>query len=111
MEILQPVEPQIESEPKVYNTKFSETQLNPKNVEFLAYLGFKDEMFNSQVMEKIDYLSSKLEFNDLEKLALKFGNDGHISKLDKILMFVKLSDQENDYKEKLNLISESKSKI
>ena len=111
MEVLQPSEPKADEATKEYNTIFASEKINPKNVEFLSFLGLKDSMFDSKIMDKISYLSDKIELNDLEKLSLKFGTDGSMSKLDKILIWVKLSDQEKDYKQKLDLISNSKGKL
>ena len=111
-EILTPIQEQPQQEKEIrIQDPITEEQMNPKNVEFLAYLGLKDEMFNSRIMEKISYLSERINLEGLKILDLRFGNDGHISKLDKILMHIKLTEQEHDYKERLNLINAQKNAI
>ena len=63
MEILTPnIETPQEPRADIPIEPSEETNENVKNIEFLALLGMKDEMFNKEVMEKIGYLSKNISF-------------------------------------------------
>ena len=108
MEILtphiEPTEPiiQIPLEPT------EESPINAKNVELLALLDMKGEMYNKEVMDKVDYLTKTLSFDELSELAIRSGNDTRTSKLDKIFTCVKLSKMESEAKRKTDLIRNAK---
>jgi len=109
MEILTP---QIET-PKETNSDIpiepsEETSENVKNIEFLALLGMKDEMFNKETMEKIGYLTKNISLDELQELAIRSGNDTQTSKLDKIFTYVKLSKLESESARKFHLIHNAK---
>ena len=109
MEILTPnIETPQEPRADIPIEPSEETNENVKNIEFLALLGMKDEMFNKEVMEKIGYLSKNISFDELQELAIRSGNDTQVSKLDRIFTYVKLSKLESEHARKFHLIHNSK---
>jgi hypothetical protein len=109
MEILTPIsETPTEEFKDIPIEPSEEVNESAKNIEFLALLGMKDEMFNKDVMEKISYLSSRLSLDDLQELAIRSGNDTQTSKLDRIYTYVKLSKMESDHARKFHLIHNAK---
>lgn len=80
-----------------------------KNLEFAEYLGLKDDAHNSEVMSKITSLSDY--FSDLDALMeadIKLGLRPEMTKLDKIYSYMLLLKQEEDIKNKQDLISKAK---
>jgi len=106
MEILQPIQPHQEN---TQNTgipqEFQDAGINFKNAQFLNHLGLKNELFNPDVMEKIDYIASKVE--DVAKLSdidMRMGEDNTMPKIDKIFSYLKLIEQSEIMKEKQDII-------
>ena len=86
---------------------FLDAGITLKNVEFLNHLGLKDEMFNVRIMEKVDFIASKLEdIGHLQDVDMRLGDDGSMTRLDKIYSYLKLSEQSELLKEKQSLIEE-----
>lgn len=110
MEILQPIRPEpIEIKPEASGIpqEFLDAGINFKNVQFLNHLELKDEMFNPRVMEKIDFIASKLEgLDSLMDLDMRLGDDGSMPRIDKIYSHLKLLEQAEKAKEKLDIINE-----
>jgi len=110
MEILTPLKPEpIEqvNESSQIPKEFLDAGINFKNVQFLDYLGLKDEMFNPQIMEKVDFIASKMEgLDNLSDIDMRLGNDGSMPKLEKIYLHLKLIDQANKAKERLDIINQ-----
>jgi hypothetical protein len=79
-----------------------------KNLEILDYLGLKNSMFDQDVMEKVAYLSDKLDSNTIRQIDLKLGNDPSIPKLDKLYAYVRLIDEENRLAKEQELIRNQK---
>jgi len=83
--------------------------INLKNLEFLNYLGLKDEMLNSKVMEKVEFIGKYIpDLNELMKLDLKLGSPTFMPKLDKVFSYVKLLEVEADLQVKQDLINKQK---
>ena len=108
METLKPVEqvPFEMSEP-AQAQPVTEAGMPLKHVEFLSELGLKDQLFNDKVMEKIAFLADNIDIDRLKELALTVGNDGWISKLDKIYTVVHLSRERDELVKKQSLINET----
>jgi len=106
MEILQPVQPHQENTQNIgIPQEFQQAGINFKNAQFLNHLGLKNELFNPEVMEKIDYIASKVE--DVAKLSdidMRMGEDNTMPKIDKIFSYLKLIEQSEIMKEKQELI-------
>jgi len=107
MEILKPEEQPTEAkESSNIPTEFLDAGINLKNVQFLDYLDLKDSMFNSAVMEKVDFIASKLEgLDNLSDMDMRLGNDGSMPKLEKIYLHLKLIEQAEKAKERYDIIS------
>lgn len=108
MEVLQP-EP--EQTPVQTNSgipqDFLDAGIDFKNVQFLDHLGLKDQMFNPEVMDKIIFISSKVEdLDSLMDIDMRLGNDGSIPRVDKLYSYLKLVEQSDRMKEKQSLIDE-----
>lgn len=89
-----PPQPRIEGLPDI------------KQLEILSALGMKSEIFNEEAMEKVAFISERLDEN-IDELLLKLGNDdwSH-SKLDKLFFFYQLKDQEKNLERKRNIIKQ-----
>jgi hypothetical protein len=82
-----------------------------KNIEFLSYFGLKHEMFDRDVVSKVKEVAEFV--GDVEKLRdfdLRLGNPYGVSRLDKVYMNVQLLKQEQEIKQKQELIDKEKSK-
>ncbi len=112
MEVLQPSQPEPISQPSTTVTQdLLDAGINLKNIQFLNHLGLKDEMFNSQVMNKIEYLAEKLpDLADLMDLDLRLGNDGQ-PKIDKMYAYLKLNEQSEKLREQQFLIEQQKQQL
>lgn len=110
MEVLRPItqEPATENQSRTDIPKeFLDAGINLKNVEFLNHLGLKYEMFNQNVMEKIDFIASKVEdLRSLQDVDMRLGDDGSIPRIDKIYSYLKLKDQSDRIREEGRIISE-----
>lgn len=109
MEVLTPVQPEpIQQEVRSDLPKdFLDAGITLKNVEFLHHLGLKDEMFNPRIMEKVDFIASKLEdIGHLQDVDMRLGDDGSMTRIDKIYTYLKLLEQSDSLKEKQALIDE-----
>lgn len=105
MEILTPAPPE-ESREQIWTEE--EGGLPPlRQVEMLAHLELKDEMFNPNVMEKVSFLSENMDVEGLEELSLRVGGFG-VEKLNNVYSYVKLSLSEAGLESKLRLIKEAK---
>lgn len=114
MEILTPIQP-AQEQPSQSSTavpqELLDAGINLKNVQFLAHLGLKDEMFNSGVMSKIQYLAEKLpDLADLMDIDMRLGNDGQ-PKIDKIYAYLKLNEQSDKLREQADLIEQQKRQL
>lgn len=85
--------------------------INLKNLQILNYLGLKDEMFNSSIMEKVDFLGKNCELEELMHLDWKLGQDPTMSKLDKVYSFLKLDMMSRKKKDELSMIDEAKNRM
>ena len=102
-----PVEPQPQSLPQ----EFLDAGINLKNVEFLSYLGLKNDMFNPDTMAKIQEMADYLKDADsLQKMDINLGNPHGVSRLDKIYMHIQLLRQEEEIQRKQELLNKEKSK-
>jgi hypothetical protein len=112
MEILQPkVEAPVEESKPSLPQELIDSGINLKNVEFLSYLGLKNDMFNPDVMSKIQDMADYFKDVDaLQKMDVDLGNPHGVSRLDKIYMHVQLLKQEQEIKQKQELIDKEKSK-
>lgn len=78
-----------------------------KNVEILNHLGLRNEMFNRNVMEKIDFIASKVEdIRALQDVDMRLGDDGSMPRIDKIYSYLKLKDQSDRILEEQRIITE-----
>ena len=106
MEILQPIQPHQENTQNIgIPQDFQDAGINFKSAEFLNHLGLKDELFNSNVMSKVDYIASKVE--DVAKLSdidMRMGEDNTMPKIDKIFSYLKLIEQSEIMREKQDII-------
>ena len=109
METLTPAVEQSEQPMKGYEADVIGPNMSLKNIQFLNYLGLKDEMFNPQVMEKVAYLSDKLELSDLQQLDWKVGQGDGV-KIDRLYAYLKLDLESREIENNLNLINEAKKK-
>jgi hypothetical protein len=81
---------------------------NWKEIEFLNYLGMKDELSNEAVMEKIRLISEIIpDVDALMETDLKLGRP-NMSKIDKIYSYALLLKQEAEIQRKQDLISNQK---
>lgn len=109
MEVLTP---QIETP----ETPFSQHEdtigegINLKNLQFLNYLGLKDEMFNGKIMEKVSFLSEHLGIDDLMSLDFKVGQDPNMPRIDRIYSYLKLDLISRDKQAELDMINNAKTK-
>jgi hypothetical protein len=78
-----------------------------KYAEFLSHLDLKDKIFDDVIMGKISFIADKIDIEKFRDLSLKVGNDGMMSKLDKIYTYMQLSDEYNKLKERGDLIKET----
>jgi|WetSurMetagenome_2_1015567.scaffolds.fasta_scaffold15037_5 hypothetical protein len=102
--------PQIEtpSEPQKESVPGGAPNENWKNIEFLDYLGLKDELSNDEVMKKITLISEVIpDVSTLMDTDLKLGHP-NMSKIDKIYSYAFLLKQESDIKRKHDLIINQK---
>lgn len=109
------IQPRIETPPEEVNQSLPEelikAGINLKNIEFLNYLGLKHEMFNPDVMAKIQSMADFLPtVDDLMKLDIDLGNPHGLSRTDKIYSHIQLLLQERELKERQNLINKEKAK-
>lgn len=83
-----------------------------KNLEFLQYLGKKDDLFNRDVMEKIKVLAEYFPNVDaLMDRDLTLGEKNGMTRLDKLYSFVLLDRQVKNLEEKRNLIIEARDNV
>lgn len=111
MEVLRPAEQTSEIIQESSRTdipkELLDAGINLKNVEFLNHLGLKYEMFNEKVMEKIDFIASKVEdLRSLQDVDMRLGDDGSMPRIDKIYSYLKLKDQADRIREEERVISE-----
>jgi hypothetical protein len=102
--------PQIEnpSEPQKESVPGQAPNENWKEIEFLNYLGMKEELSNEKVMEKIRLIGEVIpDVNTLMQTDLKLGRP-NMSKIDKIYSYAFLLKQEADIQNKQNLILNQK---
>lgn len=104
MEILQPEAPQepkapVEPTPTVEQTK------NLKQIQILQSLGLKDQLFNEDIMEKVDYIAERVALDEFDDLFVRVGND-FTPKIDKIHQILQLREMDKDLEKKKNLIKE-----
>ena len=84
--------------------------MNLKNLQFLNYLGLKDEMFNGQVMDKVRYLADNLDMNELMNIDFKVGQDPNMPRIDRIYSYMKLEIMSRDKQSELDMINNAKKK-
>ena len=109
METLKPVEEvvPVKQESSGIPKDSVDAGINMKNAEFLNHLGLNDELFNTNVLEKIDFMASKIEdVESLEDIDMRLGDDGLMPRIDKIYSYLKLIEQAEGMKEKQELISD-----
>jgi len=108
MEILTPIpqEPHQENPQNLgIPQDFQDAGINFKNAEFLNHLGLKNELFNPQIMEKVDFIASKIEnLESLQDIDMRLGHDNSMPRIDKIFSYLKLIEQSEIMKEKQELI-------
>lgn len=104
MEILTPAQPQEvrESIP----AEFVEAGITVKNIELLNHLDLKDELMNPVVMEKVDFIGSKVDLAGLQDIDMRLGHDGSIPRIDKIYTYLKLKEQAEKIQGQGELINE-----
>lgn len=96
------------SEPQNFPQELADSGITMKNLEFLDYLGMKDEMLNPETMSKIEEIGKYIKnTDDLMKIDLQLG-ESRIGKLDSIYSYVKLLELEADLKIKQDLINQRK---
>lgn len=98
------------TEPQATNfpQELADSGITMKNLEFLDYLGMKDEMLNPETMNKVEEIGKYIKnTNDLMKIDLQLG-ESRIGKLDSIYSYVKLLELEADLKIKQDLINQRK---
>jgi hypothetical protein len=106
MEILQPEQPPIKSEP-FEPVPTTEQTPNLTHIQMLSHLDMKDKVFDDSVMEKIAFIAERMDYPSFEELSLKIGNDSWATtKLDKIYYHIKLSDQYMEGEKRQNIIRE-----
>lgn len=109
MEILKPIQPEpitpiIESRESIPKDLL-DAGITVKNLEILNHLELKDEMFNPNVMNKVDFIASKIEnLEHLQDIDMRLGHDGGMPRIDKIYSYLKLLEQSEKIQEKKNLI-------
>ena len=107
METLTPIQEEPKESRQDIPKELSDAGIDLKNVQFLNYLGLKDEMFNSYIMEKIQFLSdSVFDVDSLLDLDIRLGEDNGMSKLDKIYSYLKLNEQADKIRNQERLIRE-----
>lgn len=80
-----------------------------RNVEFLNYLGMKDELFNEDVMTKISELVDFFgEVDALQEADINTSEKTGLTKLDKLYTYIQLLRQEDDINKKRDLINKAK---
>ncbi len=108
MEILQPkIEPiQTETRESIPQDLL-DAGITLKNLEILNHLELKDEMFNPNVMEKVDFIASKTDnLEHLRDIDMRLGHDGSMPRIDKIYAYLKLKEQADNIQQKANIINE-----
>ena len=102
-----PPEPQPQSLPQ----ELIDAGINLKNIELLNYLGLKNDMFNPDVMSKIQEMADYLpDVEALQKMDINLGNPHGVSRLDKIYMHIQFLKQEEEIQRKQELLNKEKSK-
>lgn len=111
MEILTPQQPEPikETAPSIPKD-LADAGITLKNVEILDYLGLKTEMFNSDIMNKVEEIATLLGDDDLMELDVRLGNSNGLSKIDKIYTFLKIDAQTKELKRKEALLEQQKNK-
>jgi len=110
MEILTPEIPQEEPNQHAIPGELAESGLNVKNLQFMQYLGLKDELFNPTIMSKVDFLAKNLDLDSLQHLDFKVGQDPSMPRIDRIYSYLKLDLLSRDKEAELNMINQAKSK-
>lgn len=88
--------------------KTLDASMNVKNAEFLLHLGLKYEMYNPQVIEKVQYLADRLpDIKALQEIDIRLGDDGRMPKLDRIYCYLNLLGQSQKIQEEKNLVDEN----
>lgn len=106
MEILSPQIPEVKQETR-FTEPVPESPIPLSHVEILAELGLKDKLFDSEIMDKIAFISERADLDRVKELSLKVGNDGWISKLDKIYSYLQLSEERDSLRKKQDLITDT----
>ncbi len=105
------IETPVEAEPQSLPQELVDAGINLKNIEFLSYLGLKNDMFNPDVMSKITEMADYLgDADSLQKMDINLGNPHGVSRLDKIYMHIQLLRQEEEIQRKQELLNKEKSK-
>ncbi len=110
MEVLRPAQPEpvVDTPQRTDVPKdLIDAGITLKNVEILNHLGLRNEMFNRNVMEKVDFIASKVEdIRMLQDVDMRIGDDGSMPKIDRIYSYLKLKDQADRIREEGRLITE-----
>lgn len=111
MEVLQPVQSEGSTDERyAIPQDLNEAGINLKNLQFLNYLGLKDEILNTKVMEKVSFLSDNLDMDSLMNIDFKVGQDPSMPRIDRIYSYLKLDMMSRDKQKELDMINNAKSK-
>jgi len=111
MEVLRPAEQvaEISQEPSRTDIpkELVDAGISLKNVEILNHLGLRNEMFNRNIMDKVEFIASQVkDLMDLQDVDMRLGEDGSMSRIDKLYSYLKLKDQADRIREHERLITE-----
>jgi len=97
----EPIE-QKSSSPENISPETLDAGIKLENLETLNYLGLKDEMFNEDVIGKVETINEYLKSNekDIVDLDLELGNPGNMTRLDKLYSYAMLEKQSQDILQK-----------
>lgn len=109
MEVLHPAEPVVQQVTQRTDVpkELVDAGLTMKNVEILNHLGLQHQMFNPNVMEKVQFIADKVEdILMLQDIDMRLGDDGSMPRIDKLYSYLKLKDQAERIKEEERIVSE-----
>jgi hypothetical protein len=112
MEVLKPVQ-DVQVEPKGEKAPIQPEVLNGLTLDVISnlkYLGLEDQMFDTDVTEKVQEITDFLGDRDIMELDVKVGNPYGLSKLDNLYAYVQLERQTQQIREKEQLIMQQKLK-
>ena len=109
------ITPQVEAPAPVARTgaipkDLMDSGFNMDNMAVIDHLGLKNDMFEADVMDKVNEISDYLKDNEKEisMVDLELGNPHNMTQLDKIYSYVQLEKQSANIKKKELLINNEK---